>query len=378
VDAALVSRPRRAPALTRALVSLAVLALVLVLAAGRARAQISPPSHTCSPLTLGDTVLQVVNGQLNYGFDLQNPEATVPGFQLHIDSSSEPPPKGSFVKFPDGWPIPGADKKNRLALARTEFQLTGTPDLGIRLRINNINAKSMKLGFSCHPDEFGGALKDGALRAEIEFSPDADEELQLQLTVHVVANFKIVKIDETFDVDLIDVDLHEPFTAIAAIVPKVSPDGRSIDLTGFVDVDEGINQLTFAELADELAGLELSVPPTVAAGICFSAPFPTDLCMGVVTPIVAATLVVALVQAKQDVAQVFRLAVEDAVAAQIALLNETAPKMADGNQWIRRFGDRLRGEIAKLELPQRIAALPVPEFDEVVPFTPPFVTAWCP
>ena len=368
-----------------------LLALALVGLAG-AHASAQTPSHTCRPVTIGQAVLDRISSDFNLGFDNQDPNADVRGFQLHIDRRNDAIPDTSFVKWPDPWPVEGADPKNRVRIGPAEFRIAGSADFNITLSLHGLNAKNLEVDFSCHPDEFGTALKDGAIRAEMELESNSPEpEIQLEFRWHIVINIlDVIKVDEWFVVDLVDIDIPDgqPLKVIAALVPQVSPDGKSVTLTPFVNVDDVTNEVTFAQFIDELVPIELLLVPALAHLICL----PTGLgpaCVGPVMPFVAVGVGIAVEELRRFGVDRLKTFIAGHVQCLLEPLNRTPgtpaatcdpmmPPAPGENQFITKMGDRLRGQIAKLELPKRIQQLPIPNYSSVSRYEPDFVRNLCP
>jgi hypothetical protein len=366
--------------------------LMLVVAARPAAAA---PSHTCTPVTIGDAVLDKISSDFNAGFDNQDPDAKVRGFQLHIDSRTGAIPETSFVKWPDPWPVPGADARNRMTIGSSEFLLAGNKDFGIFATIDDINATNLEAGFSCHPDEFNHALKDGAVRGELKLvAMGKDDEVKLTFKWHVVINIlDVIKVDEWFIIELVDVDIpnDQELLAIAALVPEVSADGESVKLHPHVDVDAVANQLTYTQLLDEMLALQPILTATLANIVCL----PTGLgsaCTGPVTPFVAIVVGVAVDGLRQYGVTKIKQALSGYVKCMLEPFNRTplppgapvptcniwSPATPGENKFIKQLGDRLREQLAKLDLPNKILALPIPNYNDVVPYEPDFVRMLCP
>jgi len=376
------------------LAAAALTAASLVIAvAAPARAQQPPNSHTCRPVTLGHAVLEKIGADFNLGFDNQDPTADVRGFQLHIDKDKNGFPDQSFVKWPDPWPVPGADGKNRVLLDNLGTHLLyGTADFGIYLTVDGFNAIGMEVDFSCHTSEFGGALTDGAVRAELRMQAASDDdELALQFRWHVVIDIaKIIKIDDWIIIDLVDIDLpiDQEIKLIAALVPKISADGESVVLEPHVNVDDAANKVTFGQIVDEVLLIEAIVTPILAAVICL----PTGLgkvCEAPVTPIIAAIVGIAVNEVKNRLVDYMKTLLSGYILCLLAPFNASPgamitscdpamPPAPGENKFIKTMGDALRVEIAKLGIPAAIASLPIPNYDQVVPYTPELVTNLCP
>ena len=365
-----------------------------LLVASHAHAQ--TPSHTCRPVTIGQAVLDQITKDFNLGFDNEKPDADVRGFQLHIDADNNAIPDTSFVKWPDPWPVRGTDARNRQSLGPASFIVAGDKDFNITLSINDLNATSMEVDFSCHPDEFGMALKDGAIRAELDMEAMGDEpEIQLAFNWHIKFDIpNIIKVDSTFTVDLADVDMpnDSKLKIIAALVPEVTADNKSIKLHPHVNVDDVTNEVTYKQLIEEVGKLELLVTPLLAEVVCL----PTGLggvCTSVVQPIVGVLVAHAVEVVRTIGIEKLKLALAGYVKCFLEPFNRTpptdpmevppacniwSPPAPGENKFVEKLGDRLREQLAKLELPKRIKELPIPNYDTVSKYEPELVRNLCP
>jgi hypothetical protein len=369
------------------------IALGLLVSAFATNARAQSLGHTCVPTTIGDAVLKYISSDFNAGFDNEKPDAHVRGFQLHIDRDDNAIPDTSFIKWPDPWPVDGADSRNRRRIGPASFVLAGSKDFGITLSLDGINAKSLEVGYSCHATEFGGALANGALRAELELETNSPEaEIQLEFQLHIAFDIAgVLKVDEWIRVDLVDIDLPDdhPMEVIAALVPEVSTDRRSVKLIPHVNIDEVANQVTFTQFLDELAGLHPFMTNAISNLLCA----PTglgSLCVGPVYPIVGIVVGIAVEELRKYGVQKLRQYIGGYVQCLLEPFNRAAgaaapqscdpmnPPAPGENKFIESLGDRLRAQIAKLELPKRIAQLPIPNYSSVAKYEPDFVQNLCP
>ena len=335
----------------------------------------------CPQKTLGDVFLDYLDARLNDGLRPQDYWQAVPGMQLHLDSSSAPPPAGSFFKPPAAWRMAGTDTENRLPLGPMVFPVAENSLYLLQVRLHDINLAHFGVEFDCDPTPWGGALSDGGLSQEWRMSPAGDPNIDVKMGFHL--RFRIcakvcipyvdcwtvclISVDEWVTTSFIEVDLDRDFSVMTSIAPKLSADRASIDVQGFVDAHEAVNQALVGELYDDAA----EVGAIVAGVVC--APW-------IWNPICVAAVVitaVAVLDAYED--DLRALGNEKMQSAFGDLVNDLAnrppagsPPGTTGNQLLKTAIDKFRQRVRSLQIPERVATIRVPDFDDVVPFDPLF------
>jgi hypothetical protein len=348
--------------------------LAVLLGAASASAQFPYPNpDRCVPITIGDAFNAGLSGVLNAGEKNEDWRHPVAGAQIHIDSRDVRGggmPDGAFVKAPDAWPLEGADSLNRLAIAPAFSQELGDPSFGVSFRANHIAASQYEVNFNCNPNDFGGALVDGAWKVEVEFLPQAgdDDELQLQFTLDTFAG--------RITLDLVDVDLEEKFKIYISTVPSVNLNGDDIDLDFFYDYRELFDQAFIGELIDEIA--TVSAAAGAIAGelalvtICAFDPI-CALSVGTAVGIAVTAGVLAYEpELRQASADLVRQALE----------RTTGPYMRN-NGFLKKVRQEVRNQILSIQvyqgknILQAVDAIEVPDIDHTQPFLPLEVPASC-
>ncbi len=350
-----------------------VITVSLLFAATAAAQSPYPNPDRCMPISIGDRFNKVVSGVLSAGENNENYQMPVAGAQIHIDSRdvrSGGLPEGAFIKAPDSWPLEYTDEFNRRPIPPAMSPLLGDDMLGITYRINHLAAASFELNFNCNPDAFGGKLKDGALKLQVEFAPskdEADDELQVQLVVQTFAG-KIA-------LDLVDVDLDETFKVHVAAVPTVNPNGNDVDLDFYYDFNELFKHAIIGELVDEIvtvaASASLLMGQTAALTFCVGDP----VCVAATSTATGIIVTAGVLAYEQEMRQ----ASADMMAS---ALDEFTQPYRRNNGMLKKVREEFRSQVLAhkvyegMNLLEAVDALPVPEFD-IEKFEPVDIPATC-
>jgi hypothetical protein len=181
------------------------LALTTPISAG---AQSTAPiiADDCIPVTLGHTFLKMIGDRINDGVMDAPYNSAPPGLMFRLDHSSAAPPEGAYIKFPTGWPIPGADSANRRSLPAMDFPDNAVVDehevkLWARIKLHNFQSDGIDIAYSCNPDPFGAsavltnmggsmaaewaaksaALRDGSLAVKLGMRADGTNNLTVSI-----------------------------------------------------------------------------------------------------------------------------------------------------------------------------------------------------
>ncbi len=428
--------------------SLAAIALAAALAAPLPSAaqycgQGQQVCDECARRTLGHVFLNLLNARLNEGVLGADYHEPVPGLLLRIDYSGAPPPEGAFLKYPDAWPIRGADQFNRVPIEPAEFSDTlgwNEANVGVRVRLHNFQNDAIELGFNCNPVKFGGALTDGAFEIVTLIRADGSRNLLIAGTLHIefsIPEYCTPDIDVpeictpeictpricvfghctrrycipafctpaftipgictpaiSFSATLTSPDVGLDITDFhlwANLVPHVSTDGSSVDLALYTDLSQISEQL-----AQHVTNAAAVLTAGITAGVCGLTP------LEVVCSPIAAPIAWAIVEytAENAIQRLVDEKLQKEVQKKFAPVNDPPHRECEvdatvctcgstceldseinrhvckypspGNQWIRTAQCKFAEKVDSLHLPERILDLAVPNFDEVVPFDPPY------
>lgn len=404
----------------------------------------------CTQRTLGHTLLNAFSARLNEGVAGVGYQEVPAGLLFRLDYENGPPPEGSFVKFPNSWPMKGADSFNRLPLSPMVWQFTWGPEeawVGARIRLHNFQNQFLFLGFTCNPSYYGGALIDGALDLRLGMRAEGSRNLQLAAGAHLQFSIPSYCTPEVTVPELCTPEICTPrvcvfghctpracipefctpsfsipefctpeiswagtawspylgidltdFLIRAYLVPHVSTDAASIDLSFHTDLSPVVNQIS-GQVGNSAGYLAAAG----AAGMCAASAGLAVVCYPIALPI-AYAIVQKVVD--EEVAHLINDAAYPAIDKAFGALNEPPYKScegnpsactcgstcakpdpakesrcvypappgggAPGNQWLRLAACEFAKRVDAVELPDRVMTLDVPNFDDVVSFDPPY------